>query len=142
MKPWESVQTSLDTLKSLCPDIEVHVLVLCGQNDAEYSSRGSTRNFEEVRAKFRNLVEKQLKKLEEEIPYATIYWVKPFDDPTIYLAKPRYKVLVEELESAICLNDRVITFGPFSSFESDQLHLTTTDRTKFANQVLDWFASL
>ena len=105
MKSWESppsaaksVLTSLDTLKSLCPDIEVHVLVLCGQNDALYVSRGSTPNFEDERVKFRNRVEKELKKLEEEIPYATIYWVKPFDDPTIYLEQPLYKVLVEELE--------------------------------------------
>ena len=138
---WSNVQSSLDTLKSPCPDTEVHVLFLCGQNDA-YSLRNKrTRNFEDVRAKFRQLVERQMKKLEELIPYATIYWVIPFDDPKGTLG-PQYEALVKEIANATSLKERAITFGPFSSFESDMVHLATTDRTNFANQVLDWFANL
>ena len=135
------VQTSLETVKSLCPNTDVYVLVLCGQNDADSISRRSTRNFDEARAKFRQLVEKQVQKLEKDIPCATIYWVKPFDDPTATFT-PQYVALVEELRNVICLRERVVTFGPFSSFEADQYHLVTKERKEFANQVLEWFAAL
>ena len=137
----QSVQTSCETVKSLCPNTDVYVLVLCGQNDADSISRRSTRNFDEARAKFRQLVEKQVQKLEKDIPCATIYWVKPFDDPTATFT-PQYVALVEELRNVICLRERVVTFGPFSSFEADQYHLVTKERTEFANQVLEWFAAL
>ena len=63
----------------------------------------------------------------------------PFDDPKGTLG-PKYEALVKEI--ATTLIERAITFGPFSSFESDMVHLATTDRTNFANQVLDWFANL
>ena len=120
------VQTSLDTLKSLCPDTEVHVLFLCGQNDAiKVSHYKCFRNFEDERAKFRQLVERQMKKLEELIPYATIYWVIPFDDPKIKEDPsfgPQYEALVKEIANATSLKERAITFGPFSSFESDKVH--------------------
>ena len=142
---WSNVQSSLDTLKSLCPDTEVHVLFLCGQNDAHSLRNKRTRNFEDVRAKFRQLVERQMKKLEELIPYATIYWVIPFDDPKTKVDPsfgPQYEALVKEIADAISLKERAITFGPFSSFQPDMVHLATTDRTNFANQVLDWFANL
>ena len=139
---WSNVQSSLDTLKSLCPDTEIHVLFLCGQNDAiKVSHYTDFSNFEDERAKFRQLVERQMKKLEELIPYATIYWVIPFDDPKGTFG-PQYEALVKEIANATSLKERAITFGPFSSFEPDMVHLATTDRTNFANQVLDWFANL
>ena len=135
------VQTSLETVKSLCANIDIYVLVLCGQNDADSTSRRSTRNFDEAREKFRQLVEEKVQKLEKAIPYATIYWVTPFDDPTATFTE-QYVALVKELRNVICLRERVVTFGPFSSFEADKYHLVTKERTEFANQVLEWFAAL
>ena len=80
--------------------------------------------------------------MEKDIPYASIYWVKPFDDPTATFT-PQYVALVEELTKEICLReDRVVTFGPFFDFEDDQYHLVAEERTKFANQVVEWFAAL
>ena len=135
------VQTSLETVKSLCANIDIYVLVLCGQNDADSTSRRSTRNFDETREQFKQQVEEKVQKLEKAIPYATVYWVTPFDDPTATFTE-QYVALVKELRNVICLRERVVTFGPFSSFEADQYHLVAEERTKFANQVLEWFAAL
>ena len=109
------VQTSLETVKSLCPNTDIYVLVLCGQNDADSTSRRSTRNFDEAREQFRQLVEEKVQKLEKAIPYATIYWVKPFDDPTATFS-PLYGALVEELRNVICLRERMVTFRPILLF--------------------------
>ena len=137
----KTVQTSLDTVKSLCPHTDFYVLVLCGQNDADSKSRQSTRNFDKTCQQFGELVKEKAEKLERDIPYASIYWVKPFDDPNATFS-PQYVALVEELRKEICLREHVVTFGPFFFFEADQYHLVAEERTKFANQVVEWFAAL
>ena len=142
------LQTSMETIKSLSPDAEFHVLVLCGQNDAvNLSSTEADEDvkpigwFDDSRRQFQKLVEERTQRLEEDIPHATVYWVQPFDDPKGKFSD-EYLKLVQDLRSGFGLRPRVVGFGPFTSFEADQLHLVTEERAKFANQVLEWFAAL
>ena len=102
------------------------------------TSNPTGSDFEQTTAR---CVAAKVQKLEKDIPYATIYWVKPFDDPTATFTE-QYVALVKELSNVICLRERAITFGPFSYFEDDKYHLVTKERTEFANQVLEWFAAL
>ena len=139
------VQTSMETIKSLSPDADFHVLVLCGQNDAVNLSRTEAVKpigwFDDSRRQFQKLVEERTQCLEEEIPHATVYWVQPFDDPKGNFSA-EYVTLVEDLRNGFGVRPRVVGFGPFTSFEADQVHLVTEERAKFANQVLEWFAAL
>ena len=66
---------------------------------------------------------------------------RPFDDPRGNFSD-EYLTLVEDLRNGFGLGPRVVGFGPFTSFEADQVHLVTEERAKFANQVLEWFAAL
>ena len=49
---------------------------------------------------------------------------------------------MEDLRNGFGLRQRVIGFGPFTTFEADKVHLVTEERAKFATQVLAWFAAL
>jgi len=141
----KQLQTSLETLLALHPNADVHVLVLVGQNDADAASRESTSVSAERIDQFRQFIKDKAQKLEDDLMQfreATIHWVIPFDDPKAEWT-PLYVQLVEELKRMISLRQSVVSeFGPFSSFEVDQYHLVTEERTKFANQVLKWFANL
>ena len=139
------LQTSMETIKSLSQDAEFHVLVLCGQNDAVSRSRTEAVKppgwFDVSRRQFEKLVKERTQRLEEDIPHGIVYWVLPFDDPKGNFSD-EYLSLVEELRKGFGLRPQVVGFGPFTTFEADQVHLVTEERAKFANQVLEWFAGL
>ena len=139
------VQTSMETIKSLSPDAEFHVLVLCGQNDAIQLTRPEAEKptgwFDGSRRGFQKLVEERTQRLEDDIPHAVVYWVQPFDDPKGNFSD-EYLTLVKDLRNGFGLRPRVVGFGPFTSFEPDQVHLDKEEIAKFANQVLEWFAAL
>ena len=71
-------------------------------------------------------------------PQVTTHWVEPFDDPDAEFT-PLYLTLVGDLKELVTKQDHVLKFGPFLSFEADHYHLSTSDRQKFATQILDWF---
>ena len=138
-----TLETVLETLQSVNPSTTVSILVLTGQNDADHFSRRSTRNAHEIRAQYRELIQKKATELENHIgkfPQVKIYWVVPFDDPRATFA-PLYNDLVCDLKEEIRSRTRILEFGPFTSFEDDQYHLNTDDRQLFASQLLEWFAN-
>ena len=134
--------TTLETILTLNPNVEVHVLVLLGQNDADSASRSCTRNSHEIRAHFCDFIESRIQSMNKAMaafPQVTTHWVKPFDDPDAEFT-PLYVNLVEDLKECVEKQDQVLNFGPFVSFEADHYHLTTSEREKFAAQILDWCA--
>ena len=134
--------TTLETILSLSPDIEVHVLVLAGQNDADNASRSCTRNSQDIRDQFREFVEWSIQDMITTMavfPQVATHWVEPFDDSDAEFT-PLYVNLVEDLKEIVGKQEHVVKFGTFVSFEADHYHLTTSERQKFATQILDWFA--
>ena len=134
--------TTLETILTLNPNLEVHVLVLLGQNDADSASRSCTRNSQEIRDHFCDFIELRIQTMNKAMaafPQVTTHWVKPFDDPDAEFT-PLYVNLVEDLKECVEKQDQVLNFGPFVSFEADHYHLTTSEREKFAAQILDWCA--
>ena len=134
--------TTLETILSLNPNLKVHVLVLAGQNDADSASRSCTRNSQEIRNHFRELIEMRIQAMNTAMaafPQVTTHWVKPFDDPDAEFT-PLYVNLVADLKEFVGKQNHVLNFGPFVSFEADHYHLTTSERQKFAKQIVDWCA--
>ena len=138
-----SLTTTLETLFCLRPDTEVHLRFRAGQNNADSASRQSTRNSEETRDQFKECVTRKTEEILAEMavfPQVTTHWVEPFDDPEADFT-PLYLTLTGDLKEIVMKQNHVLQFGPFLSFESDHYHLTTSERHRFARQIVDWFTT-
>ena len=134
--------TTLETILLLNPDIEVHVLVLSGQTDADNASRSSTRNSQDIRDEFRAFVKWSIQDMTTTMavfPQVVIHWIEPFDDSSAVFT-PLYDNLVDDLKEIVRNQDHMVKFGPFVSFEADHYHLSESERQTIATQILDWFA--